>query len=240
MDIRRTTAFAVFFTCGFWCWLVGQERIEGAQAGAGVDLAALEDVPAFLQARRDAIRQKIALIQHDFERHNQLPAGVATEIGQSFALIDGRVRPDLFDHGTVLGILFRQLNSSLRDKRVGGLMARGLRPDEVKALLSFIEGDDYPNAAQKRTIDHLNKAMAQPAKSASDEMIRGYLEASHEIIFKSVDAWATEVLKALPVRARRIIFAYAYEVVVPNSHMTQVTAFTRRDIEFYRQNASEK
>jgi len=120
------------------------------------------------------------------------------------------------------------------------LTARGLRPDEVKALLSFIEGDDYPNAVQTRTIDDMNKAIRRPAKTTSDVTILAYLEASHEIILKSVDAWATEVLNLLAARARRIIFAYAYEVFVPNCHMTQVIAYTRRDIHFYREETSGK
>ena len=246
MEIRPRTFLTIFSAAAlfFSGYLLGQEQIQpdGVRPGepsALIDFSDLADVSGFLKKRRAYIKKEVAEIHRNFLSHKVLPAGIETEGEQSFVLISGRDRPDLFDHGTVLGILFRHLNSSLREKRVAGLMARGLRPDDIRLLLTFIDSPDYPNTAQKLAIDKMNDSLPRPAKTAPDEAIRSYLEDSHQMVLEGVDVWAAQILNELPLRVKRIIFSYAYEVVVPNSHMTQATAFTHRDIEYFRSETGE-
>ena len=221
------------------CCLFGQNQLpnrDGIHPGEGGDpFAGLDDVAGFIAAKRKAINAKVAKIHGEFTQNKSVPEGISAEEGRSGILITGRVHPELFDHTAVLVLFVDRYNSSLKDICVGGLIARGFRPKDLAILADTIGQPDYPHGVFQRYAKTIDSELPRPnQKRASDEEIRQYLEDWRHMMSGSLDTWATEVLQKLPLRARRILLAYAYEAIVPQSHVTQWFPIGGPDIQNFR------
>jgi len=209
---------------------------EGS-AAADNPFAGLEDPAAFIAARRAAIAAKVYLISEDFERTKRLPEGVVDQ-GRPMLLVDGRKRPDLIDPATALTLLISQCNSSFRDIRFGGLIARGFRADDIYTLTKLIDSPEYPDNVIRQNLLKQNRDLSIPDRQkADDTAVRTYLERSRLITVQAFDIWAVEFLTSFSVRARRILLAYAYEAVVPKCHKTLELPLEDHDIVAFRSSA---
>jgi len=207
---------------------------EGS-AAADNPFAGLEDPAAFIAARRAAIAAKVDLIYEELKRNKRLPEGVSPQQGISALLMSGRERPDLIDHGTALMVFIREFNSSFQDVCIGGLIARGFRPDDLDILRALVDNPDYPNDVLRKNIETGLLDLPQPEREkAGDEAIKQYLDGWRRIAGQTLDDWAVAVLNKFPLRARRILMTYIYERMVPNCKTTQWLPLNERDIRDFR------